>query len=375
MTDEQQPIESQTHFEKEPEINKYFKAVIKANASDLHLKVGQTPKLRIGDDIRSTTGEELSIEKIEELVFEILTDKQKQFFIETGTINLVYEISPIDRFRVSIFRQRTKVSLAARRITSTIPPFETLHLPGFIQKMADNSYAGLILVTGPSGCGKSTTIASMIDRINRSRSCHIITVEDPLEFIHTDKKAIVSQREIGIDVKDYDDALKSLTRQDPDVVLIGDMANKEAFSTAMRIAERGCLVFGSLHSSSAAQTIQRVLDLYPAGERHLARQSLATTFRAIINQNLLPGIKKDALRVPSVEILLANSIIRKMILEERDSEIEGVIKDFQNEGMQDIIESLHSLVAGGWIDVKVALQYAPNVDELKMALKGIRARS
>ncbi len=375
MAGDQQPIDSQVHFEMEPEINKYFKAVIKAQASDLHLKVGQTPKLRIGDDIKSTTGEVLTQEKIEKLIFEILSEKQRQFFTENGTLNFVYEISQLDRFRVNIFRQRTKISLAARRITSTIPTFDTLHLPPFIETIADNSYEGLILVTGPAGCGKSTTIASMIDRINRARSCHIVTIEDPLEFIHPDKKALVSQREIGIDVKNYEDALKSLTRQDPDVVLIGDMANKETFSTAMRVAERGCLVFGSLHSSSATQTIQRVLDLYQAEERSLARQAFAATFKAIINQTLLPGIKKEATRVPAVEILLANAIVRKMILEEHDSSIDGAIKEFQNEGMQDITESLHSLVAGGWIDVKTALQFAPNVDELKMALKGIRARS
>jgi twitching motility protein PilT len=215
----------------------------------------------------------------------------------------------------------------------------------------------------------------MIDHINSARSCHIITIEDPLEFVHSDKKAIVSQREIGIDVRDYEEAVKALTRQDPDVVLIGDMTNKEIFSAAMRMAERGCLVFGSMHSSSAAQTIQRFLDLYPPEERDLARHTFATTLRAIIHQTLLPGLKKEAPRVPAVEILLANTIVRKIIAEGRESTLDSIIKQFQNEGMLDVIESLHLLVEGGWIEVSVALQHAPNVDEMKMALKGIRARS
>ena len=223
MADKKQPIDSHMHLEMEPEINRYFKAAIKAQASDLHLKAGQPAKLRMRDGIKSTTTEPLDEAKIEKLVFEILTDKQKQFFLENGALDFAYEVGLTDRFRINIFRQRTKMSLAARRITSQIPPFETLHLPPMVQKIADSAHEGLILVTGPTGCGKSTTIASMIDHINKTRSCHIVTIEDPLEFIHTDKKAIVSQREIGIDVADYGDAIRSLMRQDPDIVLIGEM--------------------------------------------------------------------------------------------------------------------------------------------------------
>lgn len=373
MTDGKQPIDSHLHFKYEPEINKYFKAAIKSQASDLHLKVGQTPKLRVNDGFKSTTGEALTEEKIEKLVFEILSEKQKHFFLENGVLDFAYEVGKFDRFRVNIFKQRTKISLAARRITSKIPAFETLHLPPTVETIADMAHEGIILVTGPTGCGKSTTIASMIDHINRNRSCHIITIEDPLEFIHTDKKAIVSQREIGIDVLDYSNALRSLMRQDPDVVLIGEMRDNETLTAAMRAAETGHLVFGTLHSASASQTIQRILDLYPQNERDLARQTFALAFKAIICQVLLPGLKKEAPRVPAVEILISNPIVKKLISEKRESDLDSVIRACQNEGMLDFTESLCKLVEGEWIDLKVALQYAPNVEELKMALKGIRA--
>lgn len=363
------------HLEVEPEINRYFKAAIKAQASDLHLKVNQPPKLRLNDGIRSTTAEPLTEEKIEKLVFEILSEKQKQFLMETGNIDFAYEVSQADRFRVNVFRQRSKLSLAARRITSKIPPFESLHLPSSVRDIADKTYEGLILVTGPAGCGKSTTIASMIDHVNQTRSCHIITVEDPLEFVHTDKKAIVSQREIGIDVKDYEDALSSLSRQDPDVVLIAELRDKQTLAAAIGAAETGQLVFSTLHSGSAAQTIQRILDLFPQDERNLARQTFTHAFRAIISQFLLPGLKKETPMVPAVEILISNAVARKLISEGHEADLDGVIRTSQGEGMQDFTESLRTLVEGEWIDLKVALQHAPNAEELKMALKGIRRTS
>jgi twitching motility protein PilT len=373
MTDNKQPIDSHIHLDHEPEINKLFKAAIKAQSSDLHLKVGQPPKLRMHEGIRSTTGEALTEKKMEELVFEILSEKQKQFFLESGALDFAYEVGLENRFRVNIFRQRTKISLVARRITSKIPAFETLNLPPIVMKIADMAHEGIILVTGPTGCGKSTTIASMIDHVNRTRSCHIVTIEDPLEFIHTDKKSIVSQREIGIDVPDYESALRSLMRQDPDVVLVGEMRDNATLTAAMRAAETGHLVFGTLHSASASQTIQRILDLYPQEERDLARQTFAMSIKAIISQVILPGLKPSAKRVPAVEILISTPIVKKLISEKRESDLDSVIRSCQNEGMQDFTESLRSLVEGEWIDLKVALQYAPNVEELKMALKGIRA--
>jgi len=366
-----QPIDSHVHLEHEPAINKLFKLAIKSSASDLHLKVGMVPKMRIQGSLKNTTGEELTEESAEKIIFEILSDEQRKFFLANGALDFAWQITETDRFRINIFRQRGYVSMAARRITSNIPPFESLHVPPIVEKISE-AHEGLVLVTGPTGCGKTTTIASMIDHINSTRACHIVTIEDPLEFLHKDKKAIVSQREIGIDVPNYEDALRSLMRQDPDVVLIGEMRDNETLTAAMRAAETGHLVFGTLHSSNASQTIQRVLDLFPQEERDLARQTFALTFRGVVSQNLLPGIKPEAKRVPAVEILTINPIVKKLISEGREVELPNVIRACQSEGMQDFTESLRKLVMEEWIDLKVAIQYAPNVEELKMALKGIR---
>ena len=215
-----QPINSHLGSDHEPELNQYFKLAIKTQASDLHLKVGQPPKVRIYGELKNTSGEVMTEERIEKLVFELLTPEQKGFFLKNGTLDFAYEIQHQDRFRVNIFRQRGAVSLAARRVSSKVPPFESLHLPPVVQNVAESGQ-GLVLVVGPTGCGKSTTIASMIDHINKTRSCHIVTIEDPIEYLFKDEKAIVSQRAIGIDVQDFDQALRYLMREDPDVVLVG----------------------------------------------------------------------------------------------------------------------------------------------------------
>jgi twitching motility protein PilT len=215
----------------------------------------------------------------------------------------------------------------------------------------------------------------MIDYVNRHRACHIVTIEDPLEFLHVDRKASISQREIGIDVVNYEDALRSLMRQDPDVVLVGEMRDNETLTAAMRAAETGHLVFGTLHAASAAQTIQRILDLFPQDERDLARQTFALTIRAVISQQLLKGLKPEAKRVPAVEILLATPIVKKLISEERESDIPTAIRSGRGEGMQDFTDSLEDLVKREMISLEEALRCAPNVEELKMALKGVRASS
>ncbi len=370
-----QPVAHDVKRDKEPAINKLFKALVKAGGSDLHLKVGSVPKLRIHGALKNTTAEVVTTQAIENLVFEIMTEEQKEFFVEQGALDFAHQMGKMDRFRCNVFRQSGGMSFVARHISGNIPPFESLHLPAIVETLADQTHDGLILVTGPTGCGKSTTIASMIDHINHTRSCHIVTIEDPIEFLYADDKAIVSQREIGIDVPDYDSALRSLMRQDPDVVLVGEMRDNETLTAAMRAAETGHLVFGTLHAASASQTIQRILDLFPQNERELARQTFALTMRAVISQQLLPGLKPEAKRIPAIEILIANSIVRKLLQEERETDIPTVIRSCQHEGMQDYTESLRLLVEDEWIDYKVAMQYAPNREELKMALKGIRTSS
>jgi len=366
-----QPLDTHIHLDHEPEINRLFQAAIKTGASDIHLKVGLVPKLRIQRVLKNTTGEIITKESAQRLIFEILSEDQKEFFLDNGVLDFAWQVGEDNRFRVNIFRQRGFISLVARHITSNIPQFESLHLPEVIKKIAEN-HDGLVLVTGPTGCGKSTTIASMIDHINNTRPCHIVTIEDPIEYLYRDQKAIISQREIGIDVPDFESALKTLMRQDPDVVLIGEIRDGETLTASMRAAETGHLVFGTLHSINPAQTIQRLLDLFGQQERDLARQSLALTIRAIISQNLMPGLKPEAMLMPAVEILTTSPIVRKLISEKREAELSDVIRASQNEGMQDFTESLRKLIMEDWVELKVALQHAPNVEELRMAIKGIR---
>ena len=367
-----QPIDSHQTGRKDPQIDKLFKAVIKFEASDLHLKVGLVPKMRIKGDLKAMKLPELTDIAMEDLIFEIFTPEQKEFFLKRGSIDFAHAITERDRFRVNVFRQKGHIGLVARRIDSNIPPFEALNLPETVARISDYPN-GLVLVVGPTGCGKTTTIASMIDRINRERSCHIVTIEDPIEYVHTDKKAIVNQREVGIDCVDFKDALRSLMRQDPDVVFVGEIRDLETLSAAMRAAETGHLVFGTLHAPNAAQTIQRILEMYPQEERDLARQTFALSIRGIMAQMLLPGIQPHAKRVPAIEIMLANASVRKLLSEEREDDIPTVIRASQNEGMQDFTESLRSLVERELIDLDTALTYASNKEELRMALKGIRA--
>jgi len=357
--------------QKDPEVNRYFRAAIKTLASDIHLKVGQPPKLRLYGSLKNTTGEPMTRERVEELIFEILSPAQKEFFRDHGTLDFAHEVDGNNRFRINIFRQRGMVSLAARRVNTTIPPFEELHLPPILEKISESTQ-GLILVVGPTGSGKTTTIASMVDHINRTRSCHIVTVEDPIEYLFHDEKAIVSQREIGLDVVDFDEALTYLMRQDPDVVFVGEMRDAKTVVAGMRAAETGHLVFGTMHSANASQSVHRLLDLFPQSERDLVRQTLALALKAVISQFLIPCLKEGIDRVPAVEVLICNAAARKLIAEEREADLPSVIRASVQEGMQDITLNLCGMIKNGMIDPKEAFKYAPNTEELKMALKGIR---
>jgi len=368
----EQPIDKKTDSGHEPELNKFLRVTMKTLASDLHLKVGQPPKLRIQGQLKDTTGEAMTQQKIERMVFEILTQDQKDTLIKTGTLDFAYGIEDKERFRINVFSQRGLFSLAARRVNTEIQTFDKLNLPPVLEKIADTNQ-GLVLAVGPTGCGKTTTMVSMLDYINKTRSCHIVTVEDPIEYLIRDKKAIVSQREIGIDVEDFEQALKYLMRQDPDVVCIAEMRDAKSITAGMRAAETGHLVFGTMHSLSATHAVQRLLDLFPPNERDLARQTLSVAIKAIISQILMPSIKEGVDRMPAIEILLANPTTGKLIYEGRETELPTLIRSCKEEGMQDFTDTLVEMIQNGSIEAKEAYKHAPNVDELKMALKGIRA--
>ncbi len=370
----EQSVDSHRAPDHEPQLNKYFRVAIKTQASDVHLKVGQPPKLRLRGELKNTTAEALTAERIQELVFEVLSPAQKESFLNAGTLDFAHEIGTENRFRVNIFRQRGVISLVARRVIAQVPSFESLHLPPILETIAE-AHQGLVLVVGATGSGKTTTIASMLDHIARTRACHIVTVEDPIEYLYADSKAIVSQREIGIDVPNYEEALTYMMRQDPDVVFIGEMRDARTVTAGMRASETGHLVMGTMHSTNASQAVHRLLDLFPQEERSLVRQALALSLKAIISQALMPSIREGIVRVPAVEVLLANPSVRKLIADGREADLPQVIRGSQREGMMDLTDSLVRLVQEEWVDPKDAYAVAPNIEELKMAIKGIRTSS
>jgi twitching motility protein PilT len=370
-------IEADDGKRKEPRLNKFFKAVIKLKTSDLHLKAGLPAMIRYKGDLRPLQGGPLSAEFIKDGMYEIFTDKQKGLFEERGAVDLAYDVGPqgdADRFRVNAFQQRGKMSVAARRVSRDIRNFDQLYLPASLEKVT-HFHQGMVLLAGITGSGKSTTIAAMIDHINKRDPVHIVTIEDPIEYLFTDKKAVINQREVGIDVLDFHEALKYLMREDPDIVLIGEMRDIETFQAAVHAAETGHLVFGTIHASSSSQTISRILDLFPAEERRSVRQALEFNLKAIICQKLIPSCRENIPIVPTVEIMFTNASIRKLIREERDNEIIDVIRGSYADGMVDFTEHLRRLVEDGFIDHATAYEAAPNPDELKMALKGIKGRT
>lgn len=363
--------------QKGPFLNKYFKACIKMQVSDLHLKAGRPPFVRVKGDLRPLTGGPLTGEQIRAGIFELLSEEQQRAYDHNGAIDFAYDVGPqgdADRFRVNAFQQRGKMSVAARRVNRDIKKFDELFLPPTLSKIAEFNQ-GMVLLAGITGSGKSTTIASMIDYVNERQPVHIVTVEDPIEYLFTDKKAVINQREIGIDCDNFHAALKYLMREDPDIVLVGEMRDIETFSAAVHAAETGHLVFGTIHASSASQTISRILDLFPENERRAIRQALEFNLKSVICQKLIPSVKEGVPVVPAVEIMISNPSIRKLIREERDNEIINVIRASYDDGMIDFTEHLRELVETGFIDHETAYQAAPNPDELKMALKGIRART
>src|SRR5437660_2823131 len=294
---------------REPEVNKLFRMVMKYEGSDLHLKVGQPPMMRLRGDIRRMEMRPLTQEDMERLLLPLLQPKHKRILDEEGGVDFSYVIGNDEgRFRVSLFKQRGRLSLVARRVNNVIPNFSALGLPPSIEKLCNYS-EGLVILAGVTGSGKSTTIASMLDYVNEREPLHILTVEDPIEFTFTDKKAYINQREIGLDSRDWHKALKDAVRQDPDVILIGELRDIETFEAAVHAAETGHLVFGTIHASSAATTINRILDLFPPEKHGAIRKALANNLKAVVAQKLIKGLKKP--RCPTNELIIGNPTIPK----------------------------------------------------------------
>jgi twitching motility protein PilT len=355
---------------REPEVNKLFRWVMKEQGSDLHLKVGQPPMMRLRGDIKRSNARPLTQEDMERLLLPCLSPNQRKILDEEGGVDFSYVVGQDEcRFRVSLFRQRNRLSLVSRRVNTTIPNFATLGLPPSIEKLC-NFPEGLVILAGVTGSGKSTTIASMLDYLNDREPLHILTIEDPIEFTFTDKKSVINQREIGLDCVNWHKALKDAVRQDPDVILVGELRDVETFEAAVHAAETGHLVFGTIHASSAHTTINRILDLFPPDKHNAIRQALANNLKAVVAQKLVKGLKVG--RVPTNEIMIVNPTIRKLISEGQDVKIADAIKIGYLEGMIDFTENLKLLVDRGDIDKATALEIAPSPEQLKMALKGIK---
>lgn len=358
---------------RELEVDKLFAALVKLEGSDLHLKVDVPPHVRVKGSLRPLSRGPIDDDEMERLLLPMLDERNRKIFDETGGADFAYGIVVDDvrwRFRVNMLKQMGHLGLVARRVSNWIPDFEGLHLPPVMESLCKFDQ-GMVLLAGVTGSGKTTTIASMLNWVNAHYRKHILTLEDPIEFIYTEDKSLINQREIGLDVIDFETGMKHAVREDPDVMLVGEMRDRETFMTAIHAAETGHLVFGTIHASSAATTIGRILDLFPSEMHPALRSAIAFNMRGIVAQKLLPSIKPGVSRVPTVEIMTFNSTVRKLILEERDDKLPDAIRIGAGEGMQDFTMSLTSLVNNDLIDRTVALEVAPNVEALKMALKGI----
>ena len=352
------------------DVEKLMAAAARNKASDLHLKEGQKPILRINTNLHELGSKVLTGAEVKKMTYEILSDMQRDRLETEHDLDFAYSLPGVGRFRINLFFERGNVAASMRRVNTSIPTFDELHLPPETRKLCDLEQ-GLIIVAGPTGCGKSTTLACILDHINSTKKDHIVTIEDPIEYLFQDRKSFVNQREIGIDVPDFHQALKHVVRQDPDTILIGEMRDYVSFDAALMAAETGHLVFATIHSSSAPQTIGRLLDLFPTERQPLIRQSLAFNLRAILCQRLLPSAKEGVKIVPAVEVLINNAISQKLIMNAEDKKLSDLIRGSKEEGMQDFNMSLVDLINVGLITKKSALQYSPNPEQLKMNLQGI----
>ncbi|HVK19151.1 MAG TPA: PilT/PilU family type 4a pilus ATPase [Fimbriiglobus sp.] len=356
----------------EPPVNQLFRTVMMHEASDLHLKAGQPGMMRLRGIIQRMATKVLSQEDLEKLLYAIMSDKQRKVLEEKGGADFAHVVGNDEcRFRVNIFKQRGKLALVARRVNTNIPTFEKLGLPPSIEKLCHYDQ-GMVILAGVTGSGKSTTIASMLEYMNQREALHILTIEDPIEFVFTDKLSVVNQREVYLDVADWHVALKHAVREDPDVILVGEMRDMDTFEAGVHAAETGHVVFGTIHASTAASTISRILDLFPPNMHHAVRQSLGFNLKAVVAQKLVPSIKPGVQRVPTNEIMIINPTIRDLILKSRDDSLLDAIRIGFLEGMVDFTENLRQLVERGDVDKATALEFAPNPEQLKMALKGIK---
>ncbi len=376
-------------------------------ASDLHIKVGLPPTFRINSRLKPLGLPPLTPGDTERLLMEIMPEALRQKFLERGDVDFstfldtksiiakskglrlddeeaepetvdIPGAATVDRFRCNVYRAGGGMHGAIRRINPDIPTFDSLRLPKIYEKISDTAQEGLVLVVGVTGSGKSTTLACMLERVNETQGVNIITIEDPVEYHFSPKKAIVSQREIGLDVPSYRDALRFIVRQDPDVIFIGELRDHETVMAAIQAAETGHLVFGSMHTADTMQAFSRIIEFFPQSEREFVRSALSNSLQAVCAQRLLPANKDStggAGVVPATEVLLANAVVRETIREGEDANIPAIIGSSTGEGMRSFTHSLAELVNKDWVTMATAMEYAPNREALSSVLKGVEVKA
>ncbi|GAB4319487.1 MAG: type IV pilus twitching motility protein PilT [Candidatus Zixiibacteriota bacterium] len=347
-------------------------------ASDLHLTVGSPPQLRIDGRLQRTDMEPLSPDQTKKLAYSVMNEKQRKKFEEVWELDLSFGIENLSRFRCNVFVQRGNVAVAIRQIPYKISSFEELGIPKVVAELA-NLPRGLVLVTGPTGSGKSTTLAALIDKVNRERYSHIITVEDPIEYLHRHESSIVNQREVYTDTPSFSSALKYALREDPDVVLIGEMRDLETVEAALNISETGHLAFATLHTNSAAESINRIIDVFPVNQQEQVRVTLSFVLQAVVSQQLIPKIGGG--RVPAIEVLICTPAIRAVIRDDKIHQIYSLIQAGQKFGMRTMNQSLCDLYLSRKITIGDAVGRSSNPQELNemisrhQAMTGTRARA
>jgi twitching motility protein PilT len=358
------------------ELNEILKIALKGGASDIHLKSGLPPMFRVdGALVPLKNGERLMPEEIQQMAFSIMNPLQKARFDENREADLAYGIPGLGRFRVNCFQQRGTVGIVFRVIPFGVKTIEQLHLPKVVETIA-REHRGLILVTGTTGSGKSTTLAAMIEHINSERTCHIMTIEDPIEFLIRDRRSIVNQREIGVDTHSFANALRAALRQDPDVILVGEMRDFETIETAITAAETGHLVMSTLHTLDATETINRIISVFPPHQQKQVRLQLATILKAVISQRLVPRADGKG-RVPALEVMVSTARIRECVGDkDRTKEIpDAIAKGFTTYGMQTFDQSLMSLVKNELVTYEEALKHVSNPDDFALRFRGIASTS
>ena len=352
--------------QKQPGIHQLLKFMVENTASDLHITPGTPPQMRIDGTLRPLSLPTLTPPETKRIAYSLLTDAQKHIFEEEKELDFSFGVKGLSRFRANIFQTRGAVGVAIRTIPFEILTFEQLGLPKVVESLTKRP-KGLILVTGPTGSGKSTTLAGMIDRINTSRHEHIITIEDPIEFLHPHKSCVVNQREVGADTSGFKRALKSILRQDPDIVLIGEMRDLETIEAALTVAETGHLVFGTLHTNNCVQTINRILDVFPPYQQPQVRAQLSFVLEGVLSQTLIP--MKGGGRCLALEIMIPNAAIRNLIREDKVHQIYSIMQVGQTKfGMQTMNQSLLDLYLKGKIPVEEVLGRTMNPEEMKQML-------